>query len=214
MAYSTELASALSGATPAQLRYWRSSPSGKEPLLVPESRRGRRWLYSFRDVIALRTFAYLRGSLSLQRIRRAVQTLDDLGDERHLSAYRLVATDDGSIVWIAEHDQYVDLVKRPHQLRHPVVMEQVFGPFENKNGKGVLPLFRPMPNIVVNYDVLAGYPVVRGTRVPYDLISSLVKDGVPPEEIAGFYPSVTLNGAEDAVAFARYVEEQTRRRAA
>lgn len=214
MAYPTELTAALTGATPAQLQYWRSSPRGQEPLLVPTSRRGKQWLYSFRDVIALRTFAYLRESISLQRIRRAAQTLGDLGDEDHLSAYRLVAIDDGSIVWIAGPDQYVELVRQPGQSREPVVMEQVFGPFLDKDGKGVLPLFHPVPNIAIDCKVLAGYPVIRGTRVPYDLVSSLVNDGVPPAEIADFYPSVTPEGAEDAVRFARYVEERTKRRAA
>ncbi len=47
-----------------------------ERLLVPELRQaGRPLLYSFRDVIALRTFVYLRGEHSLQKVRKAVSTL-------------------------------------------------------------------------------------------------------------------------------------------
>jgi hypothetical protein len=76
-------------------------------------------LYSFRDVVALRTVAYLREEVSLQRIRRAVETLRNLGSREHLSRYRLIA-DDGSVVWITEEDADdpaggVDLVLRPGQ---------------------------------------------------------------------------------------------------
>lgn len=214
VSYPSDLAAALSGATPGQLQYWRTASSGRPALLVPEYRRGRRWLYSFRDVLALRTFAYLRESVSLQKVRRAVQTLEDLGDEGHLSSYRLVATDDGSIVWITPGQNYVDLVSFPGQVREGVVMEEVFGPFVDKRGNDVLPLFRPVPNIVVNYSVLGGYPVVSGTRVPYDSVSTLVDDGVPFAEVCDFYPSVSPEGASDAVKFRRYVEARSGRLAA
>src|SRR5690606_21960647 len=52
-----------------------------------------------------------------------------------------------------------------------------------------------------------GTACVGGTRVPVDNVVSLIADGVPPEEIADGYPSVTPAGARAAEAFAaRYVD--------
>lgn len=214
MSYPTDLAAALSGATRAQLAYWRQARPGRPALLVPEYREGRRYLYSFRDIIALRTFAYLRESVSLQRVRVAVQTLERLGDQDHLSQYQLVPLEDGSIVWVTDDSQYVDLVRQPGQFREPVVMESVFGPFTDRAGNSVLPLFEPLPNIVVNFETLGGWPVVRDTRVPYDSVSTLVRDGVAAADVSAYYPSVSADGAADAVGFAKYVDLRAGRVAA
>jgi DNA-binding transcriptional MerR regulator len=98
VAYPTELTAALSGATVRQLAYWRRSNAAGERLLVPELRQaGRPLLYSFRDVIALRTFVYLRGEHSLQKVRKAVSTLRDLGNREHLAAYYPGVTADAAL---------------------------------------------------------------------------------------------------------------------
>jgi uncharacterized protein (DUF433 family) len=70
----------------------------------------------------------------------------------------------------------------------------------------VVDLMRPRPNIEVDPDVQGGYPVIKGTRVEFDLVASLVEDGVKPEEISAFYPAVTPAAARDAAAFANIVE--------
>lgn len=81
MAYRAKMAAALSGASPRQLGTWRRGP---RPLLVPEVSTNP-ILYSFRDLVALRTFTYLRETVSLQKIRKALGTLRDLGELDHLS---------------------------------------------------------------------------------------------------------------------------------
>jgi len=213
--FSTELTAALSGATMGQLQYWRSDRGDRGPVLVPEYRDGRTWLYSFRDVVALRTVVYLREDKSLQKIRRALETLDDVGEGAHLSEYVLVSTDDGSIVWAdASSDSYVDLVNKPGQLREPVVMETVFGRFRDKDGGLVRPLCEPFPHIRISPEVRGGYPVIKDTRVPYVNVATLVRDGVAPRAIRGIYPAVSAAAARDAAAFAAYVDERTQPRRA
>lgn len=71
MAYNTKMASYLSGASKAQLDGW-----ARGGVLRPEvsSNTG---LYSFRDIVALRTIAKLRSMVSLQRIRTALGTMKD-----------------------------------------------------------------------------------------------------------------------------------------
>jgi uncharacterized protein (DUF433 family) len=185
---------------------------------VPEYQEGRTYLYSYRDVIALRTFVYLRGRTSLQKIRRAVESLEDLGDQEHLSAYEL-HVDGDSIVWVypdemaSNRKQYVDLVKRPGQAIFSVVMEEILLSFTTETGK-VLPFLRPLPRISADPDILGGFPVVEGTRVPYDLVAGLIRDGVPAQEVRSFYPSVDTAGALDAERFAVYVDQYRPRDAA
>lgn len=202
MAYSSHLAAALSGCSLRQLAYWRSS-RGHEPLLPAELATDTRAIYSFRDVIALRTVAYLREDVSLQKIRQAVANLRDLGNREHLSRYRLVASG-RSIIWVVG-EEAVDLVLRPGQ-QVMAQMSDVLAPFVNARGLDVPDLFRPRELVSVDQDVLAGYPVIAGTRVPFDAIASLVADGVPPEEIDIYYPQVSADAAEQAHDYARYVE--------
>jgi hypothetical protein len=94
MAFPVPIASVLTGATVPQLTYWRRHTGTAEPLLVPEGKRNGRFLYSWMDVVALRSIVYLRGEKSLPRIRRAVATLRQIEtqDWTHLSAYRLIST--------------------------------------------------------------------------------------------------------------------------
>jgi uncharacterized protein (DUF433 family) len=164
--FTTELTAALSGATMRQLQYWRSDRGDRGPVLVPEYRDGRTWLYSFPDVVALRTAVY------------------------------------------------VDLVTKPGQHREPVVMDTVFGPFRDKDGGLVRPLYEPFPHIRISPDVRGGYPVIKDTRVPYDNVATLVRDGVAPRAIRGIYPAVSAAAARDAAAFADYVDERTQPRRA
>jgi hypothetical protein len=58
--------------------------------VAPEVSRKRPVLYSFRDVVALRTCVFLRKDSSLQRVRLAIGNLRSLGELEHLSEYTLV----------------------------------------------------------------------------------------------------------------------------
>jgi uncharacterized protein (DUF433 family)/DNA-binding transcriptional MerR regulator len=210
MAFPTLETAALSGATVHQLSYWRRKRGLQPPLLMPEYRDGRTYLYSYRDVVALRMFVYLRERISLQKIRRAVDELENLSDPKHLSAYELIAIGD-TIIWIepnsdpAEREQYVDLVRQPGQTIILAAMEEVLRSFKTESRK-VLPFPRPLPRISSNPDILGGFPVVHGTRVPYDLVAGLIRDNVAAWEIKSFYPSVDVSGALDAERFATYVD--------
>ena len=155
-----------------QLQYWRSDRGDRGPVLVPEHRDGRTWLYSFRDVVALRTVVYLRQYKSLQKIRRALETLGDVAERAPLSEFR------------------------------------------DRDGRLVRPLYEPFPHIRVSPAVRGGYPVIKDTRVPYDNVATLVRDGVAPRSVRGIYPAVSAAAARDAAAFADYVDERTQRRSA
>lgn len=203
VAYTTKMAAALSGATTSQLRHWRRETDAGV-VLVPEVARSPRALYSFRDVLALRTFVHLRNSSSLQKIRTALGTLRNLGERDHLSSYRLVT--DGRTIQLVSDAEAIDLVRKPGQRQVVIVMGDVIEPFPVRAGVVVPHLFHPRKNIEVDPATQGGHPVITGTRVPYDAVAELLEDGVPAERIADFYPAVSVEAAREAADFAKYVD--------
>lgn len=206
MAYEPKIAAALSGITAKRLAYWR-----RTRVLVPELSTKRPVLYSYRDLVALRTVAFLRDDRSLQRIRQALRTMADIGETEHLASYRLVSQGRRSIALVKD-DGAVDLVERPGQTLTVVKLGDVLQSFPLGDIE-VPNLARPREHISVDPGVRGGRPVVAGTRVPYELIAGLVHDGVPPEEVATFYPSVDAASARDAADFADYVDRAAKRAA-
>lgn len=210
MAYRARMAAALTGASLRQLAYWRRGP---RPILVPEVSTNP-VLYSFRDLVALRTFAFLREAVPLQKIRKALDHLRGLGELAHLSEYTLVAQGRRGVVLVT-HDgtSGVDLVQQPGHHVTVVAMGDVLKSFPLGDTE-VPALHRPRRRITLDPQVHQGHPVVSGTRVSYDLVAGLMRDGVPAERIADYYPGVTPAAARDALSFADYVDTASRRRAA
>jgi uncharacterized protein (DUF433 family)/DNA-binding transcriptional MerR regulator len=206
MAFPIPIASVLTGATVPQLAYWRRRTKSARPLLVPEGRRNGRHLYSWADVVALRSIVYLRQEKSLPRIRRAVGELRALEAEEwtHLSAYRLISTD-STIVVQTPTGQLLDLERQPGTVLAAVLMKDVLAPFETSSGRTVPGLKRPRPRIAVDPAVLGGYPVIAGTRVPFDVVAQLSDEDLDANEITAIYPSVDPEAIDDATRFAEQV---------
>jgi uncharacterized protein (DUF433 family)/DNA-binding transcriptional MerR regulator len=203
LAYTTKMAAALSGATVSQLRHWRSPRTG--PLLAPEIAAAPQAFYSFRDLLALRTFVHLREHASLQRIRAAIGNLRDLGEVQHLASYRLVSDVAGNIQLVTE-EEAVDLVRIPGQRQILVVMGDVIEAFPVRAGVVVPHLLQPRKHLAVDPETQGGTPVIAGTRVPYDAVAGLMRDDVAAERIAEYYPGVSSAAAQDALSFAEYVD--------
>jgi uncharacterized protein (DUF433 family)/DNA-binding transcriptional MerR regulator len=206
MAFPVPIASVLSGASVDQLAYWRKPTRTAPPLLVPGTRRSGRYLYSWADVVALRSIVYLRQEKSLPRIRRAVDLLRALEADQweHLARYTLIATK-LSILVRTPAGELLDLEQQPATLVDEVLMADVLGPFNTYDGRSVPELRRPRPQLTVDPHVLAGYPVIAGTRVPFDVVAGFADEGVPAAEIIEMYPSVNPESVEDAQDFARQV---------
>jgi uncharacterized protein (DUF433 family)/DNA-binding transcriptional MerR regulator len=195
------LTATMTGVTKNQLARWRRDPV----ILAPEHGTRPRALYSFRDLVALRTFARLRSEVSLQRVRKALATLDMLELTEHPSKYQLVVH--GESIALVEKDAAIDLVVAP-TTTVMVEMVDVFKEFMNRSDVTVVDFKHPKPRLEVNLSRLGGWPTIRGTRVPYDAVVNLVADGdVTPQEVAEYYPSVSPSDVADAVAFATLIEK-------
>jgi uncharacterized protein (DUF433 family) len=207
------LTSVLSGASVRQLAYWRKHVSSFGPLLTPEGRRGRAFLYSLSDVVALRSIVYLREEKSLPKIRRAVDFLRaiEADDWTHLSDYTLRRT--SSTIYVVRHDgTVVDLEAHPgHEMvasdEHVdvVSMKVVLAAFTSHSGRDVPDFRTPKPGITIERDVLGGYPVLEGTRIPYDAVASLVADGVSEQAVLRLYPTAPLASLQPAREFSELV---------
>jgi uncharacterized protein (DUF433 family) len=209
VAYPARLATALSGATKSQLRYWRQSRKGQPPLLVPEYG-SRPALYSYADVVALRTFARMRERMPLQKVRKSVAyVLGQLPEGSHISAETIRALPGGkSAVWVKD-DDYIDTLEQPGQAGFPEIMASVFRGFTTLRGREVPDLERPAAGLVIDPAVRGGTPVAEGTRITFDVLAALRQDGLSVADVQVLYPGVSKISVEGAVEFAHRVEELT-----
>jgi uncharacterized protein (DUF433 family) len=56
-------------------------------------------------------------------------------------------------------------------------------------------------HITVDPDILAGKPIIKGTRISVELIMDRLADGWTMEQILEAYPRVTRDGVLAAIAF-------------
>jgi len=57
-------------------------------------------------------------------------------------------------------------------------------------------------NIVTDPEVLAGKPVIRGTRIPVDLILKKLAEDIPVKEILRDYPRLTKGHIQEILKYA------------
>lgn len=199
--FPTDLTAVLTGASVAQLRNW-----NKTGLLHPEVATTPQLLYSFRDIVALRSVVHLRREHSLQRIRRALANANELDFSEHPSRYRF-STDGDTITLTDDEGATVDLVKNPGQQHIPTLAD-VFAEFTNKRGQVVADFRHPRRRLEVRAARMGGWPTIKGTRIPYDTIAQLVEGGdVSVNDVQHYYPDVTPAAARDALDFEHAVRE-------
>lgn len=193
--FPVDLTSVLTGASVYQLGYWRR----KNHLLVPEIS-SRPALYSFRDLLALRTVVRLRRTHSLQAIRTAFNSLREFDLTEHPSQYQLRAH--GKSIVLVQQGQAMDLVKSPGSLLL-ATMDDIFAQFETRSGRRVVDFLAPRPHLDIREKRMGGWPTAENSRVPFDTIAALMATGeVSASEVQHYYPSVTPEAAADAASFA------------
>jgi DNA-binding transcriptional MerR regulator len=125
-AFTAQQACRLTGCTAHQLRYWDRVNLVRPSLQRTGGRPGRRRLYAFRDLVALRVVkSLLDNGMSVQRVRRAWDYLRRTADmDRHLAEVKLV-TDGHSIFRIASNDEELIDALREGQLAFFVAIGEI-----------------------------------------------------------------------------------------
>lgn len=123
--FSAQQASQLTACTAHQLRYWDRVGLVKPSIQGTGGRPGRRRLYSFRDLVALRVVrSLLDNGMSVQRVRRAWDYLRRSADmDQHLSEVQLV-TDGQSIFKVDDDAELLDAL-RTGQLAFFVEIDKI-----------------------------------------------------------------------------------------
>lgn len=193
--FPTELTAVLTGASRRQLRRWKATG-----LLVPEVAVKPRLLYSFRNVVALRTVVRLRSETSLQKVRRAFATMPALDFTDHPAKYRFGT--DGRTIVVADNDgNTIDLVRNPGQYEL-LSLADIFKPFLTNRGDNVVDFLHPRERLEVHAGRMGGRPTIVETRIPYDTIAALMASGeVTPDDVSYYYPGVDPDAARDALDF-------------
>jgi len=125
-AFTAQQACRLTGCTAHQLRYWDRVNLVRPTVQRTGGRPGRRRLYGFRDLVALRVVkSLLDNGMSVQRVRRAWDYLRRTADmDRHLAEVKLV-TDGHSIFRIASNDEELVDALRDGQLAFFVAISEI-----------------------------------------------------------------------------------------
>ena len=124
--FTAQQASRFTGVTARQLRYWDHIGLVRPSLQKTGGRPGVPRMFSFRDLVALRVVrSLLDGGMSLQRVRRAWDFLNEkAGLDHHLSEVKLV-TDGKSIFKVVRREGEVLDALRQGQMAFFVAIDEV-----------------------------------------------------------------------------------------
>lgn len=206
-AFTADRVSSLTGVSLRQLQYW-DEQRFIAPALTARKGRGRKRLYSFRDLVSLRVAGQLRkAGISLQQIRKVHGYLKRLDYRQPLAELRFFVAD--GRLYFQEADT-IRAGQRPEQIVGTYVV-QLAGIAHDLAGQ-VAKLHERRPGeIERRRGTLGGQPVIKGTRVTVAAIKRLARDGATRAEILEMYPD--LKPADIAAALAMETSARRQRRA-
>jgi uncharacterized protein (DUF433 family) len=203
-AFTADRVRELTGLTKRQIQYW-DEQDFIRPSLTSRQGRGRRRLYSFRDVVALRTAAEIRSQVSLQLIRKVDAYLRQLDYEHPLAeiAFEIVGDD-----LFFEEAGAVRHARRPQQtiFRITVPFAHLVTDLERRIAKLDE---RPVGVLERRQRTLGGKLLIAGTRIPVAAIQRMHDDGASDAAILKQFPDLERR---DVRAALRAAPEEARRR--
>jgi uncharacterized protein (DUF433 family) len=203
-AFTADRVRELTGLSKRQIQYW-DEQDFIRPSLTSRQGRGRRRLYSFRDLVALRTAAEIRSAVSLQLIRKVDAYLRQLDYEHPMAeiAFEIVGDD-----LFFEEAGAVRHARRPQQtiLRVTVPFAHLVNDLERRIAKLDR---RAVGKLERRRSTLGGKLLIAGTRIPVATIQRMRDDGASVAAILKLFPDLRRRDVDAALAVPR---EETRRR--
>jgi uncharacterized protein (DUF433 family) len=208
LAFSEDQVSALTGLSKRQLRYWDSEKKFFSPEYMIAGRR----VYSFRDLVGLRTIAPIRKRVSLQQLRKIDEELHK-HHETPWASLKFYLFGKELLYRIPEGGEIVSASKpgqRP--LFETISLEAV-----RSTTIRDLPKFQErsaseLGKVQRRKNVMHGSAVIAGTRIPTALIWRYVQAGFSPEKIVSGFPRLTVIDVKRAISYER--KQRARRKLA
>lgn len=200
-AYTAERAAALSGVPKSTVHHW-----AREALLVPSISPTRVKLWSYIDLMGLRTMYWLRHPkpgpdgaqippTPMSKVREALAELDkiDLGFWDEELGYMVRVTREGEIhVGSANESRPLE-----PQLRMEVL--DLIEPFESEDGIRGPNLVVPRPRLRIIPGKLAGAPHLQRTRLETEALAAIARRGVSNQNVYRLYPRFDPAAIDEAL---------------
>lgn len=205
-AFTSDTVSRLTGLSVRQLHHWDRTNFFVPTFADPERRRPQSRVYSFDDVVGLRTIADLRRQgVSFPELKK-VRRFFDSDHNRDWASRRFWVV--GNRVFFSEGDAVV--AARPlGQLVEPRVLE--LGPVAEDVRAAVRALgqrFKDQIGAVVrDRMIMGGAPIIAGTRIPTATVDWFYRNGYSIPDILQNFPRLT---PDDIRAAVEYQEQQRR----
>jgi len=187
----------------AQIRYQNFQAWAKANLLHPifKIRKGTRLenIYTYYDLLLIRLIKRLRDrNFSTKTIRGALDAIYMLtgNDPYGWTKCTIVVSDRVIAVRVPDKPEWPIAANRGTQK-----MEVIFFPelIEELEKELIPPHFR---YVEINPEILGGTPVIRGTRIPTNIIRDMIEEKVNPLDA---YPDLTKEQVEDANKYEEYL---------
>lgn len=209
-AYPADRAAALSGVSKSTVHYW-----ARTGILVPSLSDVRVKLWSYSDLMALRTIAWLRASktapddheipaTAMRAVRTALRELSDLD-------LGLWSEEGGPSVAVDRAGQIVidvdDVPWRPggqHLLDASVL--DLLRPFDISPSVRGPDLVAPRPRLRIVPGKLSGAPHVHRTRIETEALAALARRGLDRGQIIELYPAIEDADVADALDLERQLQ--------
>jgi len=213
-AYTAERTAALSGVPKSTVHYW-----AKQEILIPSVSAERVKLWSYSDLMALRTIYWLRQTkkdesgreiprTAMKAVRRAL---------REIAALELdLWTEDGAPTVAVDRTGNI-VIKKDGRAQRPggqsildADMLDLIAPFSSHEGLYGPDLSAPRPRLRIVPGKLGGSPHVVHTRLESQALGALADSGLPQAKIYRLYPDVEPAAIEDALDLERQLAHNLR----
>jgi uncharacterized protein (DUF433 family) len=198
-AFSEEHVERLTGLTTAQLRYW-DRTGFFQPSFADENRRmAYSRIYSFKDVVGLRTLGLLRRqhNVPLQHLRKVAERLSDLADDLWTKT-TLYVLDRRVVFHDPRSGRLQEIVSGQYVIGIPLkkIVSDTRRDVEKLRRRGDEKVGKIERSRYVSHNAW----VIAGTRIPTSAIRRFKEAGYTADQIITEYPDLTERDIEAALA--------------
>jgi uncharacterized protein (DUF433 family) len=197
VAFTADHVRRLTGLSNRQIRYWDDTGFFSPTVIDGNSRRAFNRIYTFRDVVGLRTIAILRKKLPLQELRRVGEWLRAKHETPWarlrfaLAGRRVAYFDEGVQVYVEARGAGQEVFSVALEPIAEEMREAAARLRDRQNAD--------LGHIVRNRYVVHNAWVLAGTRIPVQAVRNLHEAGYSTERIICEYPRLTPTDIEAAL---------------